>query len=154
MPFLLAISTSMNPQTFFTGHTLVDITNTGVTRDRTGQEFQRNQQRNWETVLQCIGLRSQPMHIVNKVEEIDLEHMNFGEMYSGRHRVWSFAFTVEHADAFVYGNDPTALLHDSFDQVPIICGLTETARFMLPIFWTAGAIKNIYFKIERFELNS
>ena len=150
MPFLLAISTHMNPQTFFTGHTLVDITNTGVTRDRAGQALERNQQRNWETILQCIGLRAQPMHMVSRVEELELEHMDFGEMYTGRHRVWSFAFTVEHADAFASGTDPLALLHDSFDQVPIICGLNETARFILPIFWTAGAIKNIYFKIEHF----
>ena len=37
---------------FYTGYTLVDITATNVTRYRPDQEFQRNQQRNWETVLQ------------------------------------------------------------------------------------------------------
>ena len=141
----------MNTQQYlYQGFTLIDITPTGVISYSPQNEHKRNQQRNWETVLQCIGLRSQPMHIVTRVEEIDLELMNFGEMYSGRQRVWSFAFTVEHADAFAHGSDPLALLHDSFDQVPIICGLRETARFMLPIFWTAGAIKNIYFKIEHF----
>ena len=145
----------MSSLVYFTGYTLVDITNTGVTRDRTGQEHVRNQQRNWETVLQCIGLRSQPIGIVQRVEDnADLDLYEFGEMYTGKHRVWSFAFTVEHAEVFTHGEDALALLHDSFDQVPIVCGLDETARFMLPIFWSAGAIKNIYFKIEQFDLNS
>jgi len=48
---------------FYTGYTLVDITATGVTRYRPDQEFERNQHRNWETVLQTLGLRTQPMMI-------------------------------------------------------------------------------------------
>jgi len=32
-----------------------------------------------------------------------------------------------------------------FEQVPVVTGLTETARFMLPIFYPYGTIKNIYF---------
>lgn len=151
MPFLLAISNSMDTQNFIAGYTLVDITNTGVTRDRDNNYLQRNQERNWETVLQCVSLRAQPMNIVTKSEEIDLDHMEFGEMYTGKHRVWSFAFVVEHAGVFTKNADPLGLLDDSFDQVPIITGLEETARFMLPIFWTGGAIKNIYFKIRSFE---
>jgi len=151
VPFLLAISNCMNRAHFFSGYTLVDITNTGVTRDRGTQVHERNQQRNWETVLQCISIRSQPMNIVCKSDVLDLDYLEFGEMYKGKQRVWSFAFTVEHEDVFSKDGDPLLLLHESFDQVPVICGLDETARFMLPIFWTAGAIKNIYFKLESFE---
>jgi hypothetical protein len=154
VPFLLTISINMNGTTFFSGYTLVDITNTGVIKDRNQQEFRRNQQRNWETVLQCIGLRAQPMHIVTKVEEVNLDHMEFGEMYSGKQRVWSFAFTVEHEDVFTYKDDPLYYLEESFDQVPVICGLEETARFILPIFYSAGAIKNIYFKMGRIDVNT
>ncbi len=154
MPFLLAISNVMQPYTFFSGHTLVDITETGVTRDRNNQELERNQQRNWETVLQCIGLRAQPMHMVSKIDTVDLDFYEFGEMYKGRHRVWSFAFTVEHENVFRQDKDQLYYLDQSFDQVPIITGLNETARFILPIFYTAGAIKNIYFKIERISLNN
>ena len=141
----------MDTQNFIAGYTLVDITNTGVTRDRDNNYLQRNQERNWETVLQCISLRAQPMNIVTKSEEIDLDHMEFGEMYTGKQRVWSFAFVVEHAGVFAKSEEPLGLLNDSFDQVPIITGLEETARFILPIFWTSGAIKNIYFKIRSFE---
>jgi hypothetical protein len=144
----------MQPYTFFSGYTLVDITETGVTRDRGNQEMQRNQQRNWETVLQCIGLRAQPMHMVSKMDQADLECYEFGEMYTGMHCVWSFAFTVEHEHVFQKDQDGLFYLDQSFDQVPVITGLEETARFILPIFYTAGAIKNIYFKIDRISVNN
>jgi hypothetical protein len=144
----------MQPYTFFSGYTLVDITETGITRDRNNQELERNQQRNWETVLQCIGLRAQPMHMVTKYETTDLDYYEFGEMYKGQHRVWSFAFTVEHENVFKKNQDQLYYLDQSFDQVPVITGLNETARFILPIFYTAGAIKNIYFKIERISVNN
>jgi hypothetical protein len=141
----------MDHRNFIAGYTLVDITETGVTRDRGTQELERNQQRNWETVLQCIGIRAQPMNMVSKVEELDLDYLEFGEMYTGKQRVWSFGFLVEHKEVFAKSNQPLGLLDDSFDQVPVITGLTETALFMLPIFYTSGAIKNIYFKIVKFQ---
>lgn len=151
MPFLLAISKCMDYRNFVAGYTLVDITETGITRDRGVQELERNQQRNWETVLQCIGIRAQPMNMVTKVEELDLDYLEFGEMYTGLHRVWSIGFVVEHSGVFAKGDEPVGLLDDSFDQVPVITGLSETAHFLLPIFYTNGAIKNIYFKIVEFQ---
>jgi len=48
---------------FYTGVTLVDITATGVIRHTNDNELLRNQQRNWETVLQCIGIKAQPQLI-------------------------------------------------------------------------------------------
>ena len=92
--------------------------------------------------------------MVTRNEVGNLDNYEFGEMYTGKQRVWSFAFTVEHENVFYYKNDPLYYLEESFDQVPIICGLEETARFILPIFYSAGAIKNIYFKIGRLELNN
>jgi hypothetical protein len=139
---------------YFAGFTLVDITETGVTRDRGTDELKRNQQRNWETVIQCISLRTQPMEIVQQIShDAPMSDFEFGEMYSDRHTVWTFAFTVEHNDIFRKDDDPAGLLDDSFDTVPVITGLEETARFILPIFYTSGGIKNIYFKILPFELN-
>lgn len=141
---------------FYTGITLVDITATGVTRHRAGQEIRRDQQRNWETVLQVIGLRSQPQLIEGPVSaefNID-ESSEFGEMYYGKHRVWIFCFGVEHEDVFLEDNDPIGGLDKDFAQVPIVSGLEETARFILPIFYPYGAIKNIYFKTGRINLNT
>lgn len=141
---------------FFTGVTLVDITATGVIRHVAEQELERNQQRNWETVLQVIGLRAQPQLIEGPVVrelEVD-ESSGFGEMYYGTQCVWIFCFGVEYEDVFLHNNDPVGGLDKDFAQVPIVCGLNETARFMLPIFYPYGAIKNIYFKPGRIHLNT
>jgi hypothetical protein len=141
---------------FFTGVTLVDITATGVTRHRVEQELERDQQRNWETVLQVIGLRAQPQFIEGPVcREYEIDSSSgFGEMYHGVQKVWIFCFGVESEDVFLYNDDPVGGLDKDFAQVPVVCGLTETARFMLPIFYPYGAIKNIYIKTGRIYLNT
>lgn len=140
---------------FYTGYTLVDITATGVTRYRPEQEYQRNQQRNWETVLQTLGLRTQPMMIKGPVQiESNLaDGWKFGEYYQGRHKIWCWTFAVEHQDVFLIDNDPIGGLARDFEQIPVVTNLDETARFMLPIFYPYGAIKNIYFKNTAIDLN-
>lgn len=151
MSVFICISKYMDRTRSFTGYTLVDITATGVIRGE--DELLRNQQRNWETVLQVIGIRTQPLEITTPkiYYEIDFDviETEFGEFYKtqGLHTVWMWEFSVEHDDVFRRGDDPLALLHESFDQVPIITGLNESAKFLLPIFYTSGAIKNIYFEI-------
>ncbi len=141
---------------FYTGYTLVDITATGVTRYRPDQEFERNQHRNWETVLQTLGLRTQPMMIEGPiVTESNLaDGWEFGEYYQGRHKIWAWTFAVEHRDVFLIDNDSLGGLYQDFEQIPVITGLSETARFMLPIFYPHGAIKNIYFKRSAIDLNN
>ena len=141
---------------FYTGYTLVDITSTGVTRYRADQEHQRNQQRNWETVLQTLGLRTQPLLIKGPiVTESNLaDGWDFGEYFQGRHKIWVWTFAVEHADIFLTDNDPLGGLRKDFEQVPFVQGLDETARFMLPIFYPYGTIKNIYFKNLAIDLNN
>lgn len=149
---MLAINIYMK---FYTCMTLVDITPTGVIRHTPDNELQRNQQRNWETVLQCIGLRAQPQLIEGPViKELEIDDTSiFGEMfYSTKQRVWLFTFGVESEDVFLLDDDPVGQLDKDFSQVPIICGLEETARFMLPIFYPYGAIKNICFIDGRFNL--
>jgi hypothetical protein len=138
---------------FYTGVTLVDITATGVTRHRVEQELERDQQRNWETVLQCIGLRAQPQLIDGPFcDEYTVDDTSFfGEMYYGKQKVWLFSFGVEFDDVFLLDGDPVGQLDKDFAQVPIISGLDETARFILPIFYPYGAIKNIYFIDGRYR---
>lgn len=138
----------------FIGYTLVDITPTGVVRSDVEHDQERNQQRNWETVLQCIGIRAQPLETSWRVDEVELVDYDFGELYSGKHKVWSFAFTVDHAGAFGNHEDPVHLLHLDFDQVPVITYLNETVKFILPVFYTHGAIKNIYFMPAVFGVNT
>jgi hypothetical protein len=136
------------------GYTLVDITETKVIRDVVSLELERNQQRNWETVIQSIGLRAQPQNIALRTDEVPLENYEFGELYKGTHRVWSFAFTTDYPGVFDDGKDPIGLLESDFNEVPVVTYLSETARFLLPLFYTAGPIKNIYFKIPDSGVNT
>jgi len=135
---------SVNVQ-YFQGYTLVDITATGVVRGN--DELPRNQQRNWETVIQCLSLKTQPTVIqLPFVMELDISRLGFGEFYQGTNRVWSWIWSIEHSGIYDQGNTKLATLLKDFEQVPIVTGLEETARFMLPIFYPHGTIKNIYFK--------
>jgi hypothetical protein len=131
---------------FFRGFSLVDITATGVIRDQDADILQRNQQRNWETLLQCIGLRTQPYNIQSPeiLESCNLTQYHFGDLYTGEHRVWSWCWTTEREGVYDLPGKPIAGLLQDLEQVPIITGLTETAGFMLPIFYPHGTIKNIY----------
>lgn len=75
-------------------------------------------------------------------------------MYYGLQKCWLFTFGVESDDVYLVDEDPVGGLDKDFAQVPIICGLEETARFILPIFYPYGAIKNIYFMDGRIRLNT
>lgn len=131
---------------FFTGYSLVDITPTGVTRGA-DDSLERNQQRNWETVLQCMSLKAQPLS-VQLPEVIEVENVNilsFGDFYTGPQRVWTWTWAVEHQEVYDTPKVPLGALQKDFEQVPVVTCLTETAKFMLPIFYPYGSIKNVYF---------
>jgi len=133
--------------TVFQLTTLVDITATGVVRSAGQRDTERNQQRNWETVLQVLGLRTQP-HVITfpyqiKFAESDTHRM-FGTFNTGDHTVWRFEFGADQPGAYGTEHGATAGLLTDFEEVPVITGLTETARFMLPIFYPHGAIKNLH----------
>jgi len=133
-----------NPQ-FFIGYSLVDITATGVIRSSDSEDIARNQQRNWETVLQCIGLRTQPLHIkLPQKFEDKVELYNFGEFYSGVQTIWQWSWAIEAEGVYDLPGKTLGALNTDFEQVPVITGLNETARFILPIFHPYGAIKNIF----------
>lgn len=133
---------------FFQGFTLVDITATGVIRSQDPDNAERNQQRNWETLLQCIGLRTQPQNIQEPITSTveDISVAEFGDFYTGAQKIWTWSWTVEREGVYDLANAPLGGLLQDLEQVPIVTGLTETARFMLPIFYPYGTIKNIYIK--------
>lgn len=150
----MAISIYMSKE-FYSIYSLVDITATGVTKVTGDAELTRNQQRNWETVLQVVGIRAQPITIEGPVvTELDVGYLEFGSMYEGKHKVWVACVGIEHSDVYLEDNNPVAGLESDFAQVPVVTGLTETARFLLPIFYTHGTIKNIYFKPGQIDVNS
>ena len=139
-----------NIGTWFMGYTLVDVTNTGVYRNSTNFALERNQQRNWESSLQTIGLRTQPTDIISPRNPmmVPMQSHAFGSHYTGLHRCWKFMFYVEQGSVFGTVDNPTVFLEQDFDQVPIITRLTETAVFQDPIFYTTGIFKNVYFKVS------
>ena len=141
MPFLLAINIFM--RTILCA-TLIDITDTGVIR---GESTERDQQRNWQTVLQVLSLKTQPeiVHPPGLIEADDVNRFFFGDDFHDKHNVWVFAFR----SANVGGGYSVEELTDDFEQVPVILGLKETARMLLPLFFTRGTMKNIYFVEQR-----
>lgn len=132
--------------------TLVDITATGVIRSQADRDLERNQQRNFETILQVLSLRTQPtIARYPQVHEVDKEDpiIWFGDFYHDKpQRIWSFYFTAEHPTAYNTQDGELNGLRRDFEQVPIITGLTETAKFMLPILYPYGSIKNIHLSIH------
>ena len=139
--------TDLSRTTLYTCYTLIDITRTGVTRHE-GKE--RNQQRNYESLLQTISLRAQPVYLEEPglLPGADLSQYKFGSDYVGTHNVWQFVFGVEHRDIFALGDDPVGLLMQDVNHSPILINLNETIDLRIPIFNTYLDSKNTYFTIE------
>ena len=136
-------------------YTLVDITQTNVSRGSV-EDLKRDQQRNFQSLVQALSLRTQPLNISTPIRLADGydcislisgDSYEFGSMYEGTHTVWSVDFSIEFDNLFDdnRGNS-VGLLLDDLNEVPIINGLEETARFILPCFFSYGAPKNIEVK--------
>ncbi len=128
------------------GYTLIDITKTDVTKFTPELERMRNKQRNWETVVQILGLRTQIMRINQlKTETKDLSQHAFGSDYQDKQRVWTFEFEVEFENLYLNDQDPYGILKKDFAQSPMLLGLDETVIPPIALFYTDGPSKNIYF---------
>ena len=121
--------------------TSFDITATGVTghckpsrlpfQDRSGQmitneqewNHARNQQRNWETIMQLISLRTQINNII------------IPELHEGQ---WTFEFEVESDTIFLRDIDPIGILKDDCQGVPMLVATANTEMLDLT---------NIHFEI-------
>lgn len=111
--------------------TLFDITETGVKhnfnpgrlpwRDDTGRVIEdqetwllaRNQQRNWETMLQLLSLRTQPQDLSGPQEPSDQDPW------------WQFEFTVDNIEALRLGEQELGQLEQDCSMVPMLTGLKE-----------------------------
>jgi hypothetical protein len=129
--------------------TKFDITATGVTghfklsgvpfTDRAGYKItdsnswnqSRNRQRNWETLTQLIGLRTQIM---------DITQPTVGK------NLWSFEFTTE-TEIFNDGNDPVGVLKADSDSVPMLRELDNDPDID-SVLIIDGPRQNIWFTSE------
>lgn len=127
--------------TNYTAYTLVDITNTNESRhDRNKLRF--FQQQNLNTLIQIIGLRSQPLEPMVQVDMAqDIVNLGFGKQYNGLHTVWKLQFSIEHGQVL---EDMSILLQDC-NGIPVYTGLEETAELSSKCFETVGPI-NVCFK--------
>lgn len=95
----------------------------------------RNQQRNWETMLQIISLRALPTIIVNSF------------LVDSEKKIWQFEFEVDNLSMLGSGPESLdALLHDA-EQVPMIVNLNE-APGLDPWISIRGNAPNTWFWIN------
>ena len=133
----------------FVCQTLFDITATGTTghpkstrwpcQDRSGQVIadaeawnrSRNQQRNWETLQQILGLRTQITEITDPVVDATGSR-------------WMFEFSTDTPGAFGSDSDPTAVLRADAAGVPMLQnGAAEAVTDAC--LCTQGPHQNIWF---------
>lgn len=135
--------------------TLFDITKTNVSNRRqllsepedANLLKQRNQQSNFETILQIIGLRSQPEDITDPVKHLRSDKKIWGSKYKSNSAVWSFTFTIQSPVIYATENDPLGNLYLDSDGVPMITKLEETATLDSKLS-NSPYEKNIHFQIE------
>jgi hypothetical protein len=145
-------------------YTLYDITQTNVNFRKKNTEIvpademkKRSQQSNFETILQIINMRSQPEEIseseLTVINIDDLKDFNFGYLYEKSYNktiskinVWSFTFSVDHADVFNNGINDLGSLSDDCNQVPMILRLEETFKLSNQMT-ISDEQRNIYFEI-------
>jgi hypothetical protein len=92
--------------------------------------------------LQALSLKTQIEVALapEKVENFEIKKSNiFGNFYDQVQTVWAFGF---YSESNIYTEE---LLIEDCDNIPMITGLEETARFMLPLTHTRGTLKNIHF---------
>jgi hypothetical protein len=106
-------------------------------KDRAGQHITnevtwncaRNQQRNWETLTQIIGLRTQVMDLTAP------------EKFDG---AWEFEFATETPDAYGSAEDPTQILRLDSNRVPMLQTL-NTGEIITQELVVEGVDQNIWF---------
>ena len=157
-------------------HTLVDITENGnlkqafpfktrngeVINDKHSLAIARNQNNNFNTILQLLQLRGNITWELppQRVELLSLGNHDFGSYYEGGHSTWHFQFFTEQTDIFGDQSDPTENLVEDFNLVPVLTECSNTAHFPIQTFVTkdltgtnqqkvisalSGGIKNTYF---------
>lgn len=94
--------------------------------------YSRNQQRNWETIMQIVSLRAQPME-VGMTKVVD--------------NIWQFNFTVESSGVYSKTADPDNLdvLLMECHGIPMVVGLQESS-VLEPKLISSGPDQNIWFE--------
>jgi len=104
----------------------------------------RNQQRNWETIKQLLGLRTQAQVDVEPYVINDASLASIGlKRHAGR--IWTFEFSTEFAEVYDIHGKPLQGLIDDFDSIPMLVGLDEDCENLEPYITTKGPRLNTRF---------
>jgi len=126
-------------------HTLFDITETGVIRKfdsnylpfktKNGNEINseeewrlcRNQQSNFDTIVQILSLRTNIYNIeVTSHTQQTLSSYSFDTKYQSKCNVWELSFEVETIEPYNSKHKNFNLLCDDLTNVPMLTGLDES----------------------------
>jgi hypothetical protein len=120
---------------------LFDITATGVTQNRaTGDQRARNQQRNWDTMMQLVGMRTQIFNVAGPEIADSVE-----SPFAKDRRTWKFTFEIEPDAQWLVDGDEFWILKQDSDGTPMITGLTESAGID-PVIRTTGSGTNVIYR--------
>lgn len=115
--------------------TLIDITDTKVSRPNQGTELEHDQYRNFVTLKQCAEIRSIISYDFSpESQTIDIKDLGFGSKYKGKHVVWTFRFNTDRPNVYTNEQDELGCLYEDMQGVPVIKNLTETINIEKAIF--------------------
>jgi hypothetical protein len=137
--------------------TLFDITKTDIGRrqfatveDNIKYNKERNQQINFETILQIISMRCQPEQITVPIKTKHvITETRWGYVYCKyKQKIpqWEFTFVVEQKDVFFNGINELGNLYSDADGVPMILRLEEWDK-LSPQINISNELKNIHFEV-------
>jgi hypothetical protein len=115
--------------------TLIDITNTGARRANQGSAKEVDQYKNWTTLNQCLGIRSNIEYDeIPSVETVDVKDQGFGSSFKGKQKMWVWRFRPDRTGAYSDDIDRIGTLVTDLDKVPIIKNLDETVNISKAVF--------------------
>ena len=115
--------------------TLIDITNTKVSRPTQGTQLEMDQHRNFTTLKQCAELRSIIAYDFSPEKQlVDVKDLGFGSKYKGKHAVWTFRFSPDRSGAYAKDDNDIGCLLEDVHGVPVVEKLTETINIEKAIF--------------------
>jgi hypothetical protein len=121
-------------------YTLIDITCTNARR--TQDMFKYKQQQNYQSVIQTLSLRANPLNVeIPKI--IEGTDLHFGNITGWKH-VWQCNFELGYASGI-----SRETLADDFHLVPVITGLNESVTINPAIFDTTTENRNIIFVFDK-----
>jgi hypothetical protein len=144
----------------FECYCLFDITATAVTGHQRNTEYPyisksgiqirnaqelaqaRNQQRNLDTILQLVGMRTQIFEVT--APEVVTEHISEFAWAGDTVKVWKFSFEIEPQSQWTVDNDEFWVLKNDSHSTPMLLGLTETAKMNPWIVTQGNCINTIY----------